>query len=562
MNGYYSPSLVALSIVIATLASYTALDLANRVGGTASSSRTAVLWLIAGAISMGSGIWSMHFIGMLAFHLPVPVAYDPSISSASLAIAIAVSAVALYTLRRPTWHLRHLLLGAVLMGIGISAMHYTGMMAMRMSPAIHYDPALFAASILIAFAASLAALAIAFWLRSSQSRFVIVAKLGSAVVMGFAITGMHYTGMAAARFAAGSICRAAGTGGITNATLVIAIGCFAVAIMGVTLILSTMDAHYAIKNARLAGSLQVAKDRADAALRENERITEELRAAQSELISSARRAGMAEIAVNVLHNVGNVLNSVNVSAGVIANRVRDSKLESLAQSVQMMNEHAADLGHFLTHDLKGQRLLGFLNKLHGVLLEERRAIAQELTSLTKSVDHIRDIVATQQTYAGAASNLLEPVLVNDLISDALLMNVGSITRHHIDIVQDIADVPPVLLDKHLVLQILINLISNAKHAMDAVPGNRHELTLRVDVAPGESRLQIAVRDNGEGIPPENLSKLFAHGFTTRKTGHGFGLHGSALAARNLGGALTAHSEGPGKGATFVLELPMKQAAAA
>jgi signal transduction histidine kinase len=338
--------------------------------------------------------------------------------------------------------------------------------------------------------------------------------------------------------------------------------------LSIAIAIATLAAYAALnlanRVARLAASLQIAKNQAEAAIRENVHLGEELRSAQSELIASVRQAGMAEVATNVLHNVGNVLNSVNVSADVIATRVRNSKLESLAQSVQLMNEHAADLGSFLAHDPKGQRLLGFMNKLQAVLAETRAAVTQELAALTKSVDHIRDIVATQQSYAGTMRNVSEPVLINDLLSDALLMNVGSITRRHIDIVRDVADVPPVLLDKHLVLQILINLIGNAKHAMDAMPDSKHELTLRVDVAgtPGQLRLRMAVQDNGEGISEENLRKLFVHGFTTRKAGHGFGLHGSALAARNLGGTLTAHSDGVGKGATFVLELPMKLAAAA
>ncbi len=563
MNGYYSSSLVALSIAIAILASYTALDLANRVSTAESTPRKASSWLGAGAISMGSGIWSMHFIGMLAFHLPTAVAYDLPITALSLIVAIMVSAIALFILRKPQLQLKNVLCGALLMGVGISVMHYMGMIAMQMSPRIEYDPALFMASVAIAVAASLAALWLASTLRRTHSRFAIAAKLGSAGVMGLAIAGMHYTGMAAARFAPGSICLAATADGIGNTTLAVIVGCLAFAILSVTLILSAIDAHFAIKNARFAASLQVAKDAADAALQQNERITRELREAQSGLVASARYAGMAEIATNVLHDVGNVLNSVNVSAGLIATQVRESKLEGFARAMQLMNQHSSDLGEFLTRDEKGRRLPDYLSQLLLALTAERERIAEETTALTKSVNHIRDIVATQQSYA-AAPTLLEPVLIADLLSDALRMNVGSMMRHRIAIVRQVADVPPVLLDKHLLLQILINLISNAKQAMDGAPDVRHQILLRASVhgAANQRRLRIAIEDNGEGIPPENLQRLFLHGFTTRKSGHGFGLHGSVLAAQAMGGTLTAHSDGVGRGATFVLELPLNAIAVA
>ena len=270
MFGYYSPSLVALSIAIAILASYTALDLANRVKEDASNPGKSWAWLAAGALSMGSGIWSMHFIGMLAFHLPTAVAYDLPITALSLLIAIAVSTVALAVFRQPDLRVKNVLACAFLMGIGIAAMHYTGMIAMRMSPPIAYDPVLFVASVLIAILASAAALWIAFILRKSFARLAIVAKLAGAGVMGLAIAGMHYTGMAAARFAPDSICLAAGAGGggISNTTLGLVIGGFAMAILSFTLVLSTLDAHFAVKNARLASSLQIAKDLADTALRE------------------------------------------------------------------------------------------------------------------------------------------------------------------------------------------------------------------------------------------------------------------------------------------------------
>jgi signal transduction histidine kinase len=288
--------------------------------------------------------------------------------------------------------------------------------------------------------------------------------------------------------------------------------------------------------------------------------TRELHEAQSELVTTARKAGMAEIANNVLHNVGNVLNSVTVSAGLIASSIRESKISGLGKAVQLLDEHLADLGTFVVHDPRGKALPVYLRKLVAILAVEKQGVAAELDTLTRSIDHIKEIVATQHTYSGASS-LLESVRIEDLLEDALRMNAASVTRHRIEMVKDFAAVPMLRLDKHLLLQILVNLLSNARRAMDGVLDRSHRIVLRMRVLElaDEHRLQIRVEDNGQGIAPENLVRLFTHGFTTRKNGHGFGLHSSALAAKEMAGTLTAHSEGPGKGALFSLELPMNLA---
>lgn len=259
MNGVYDLKLVALSVVVAAIASYTALDLAGRVSAT--RGRTSWFWLIGGAVSMGTGIWSMHFIAMLAFRLPIPLAYDIPITMLSMFSAMVVSGLALFVVRRPTMTTGNITAGATLMGVGICTMHYTGMAAMRMSPPIQYDPPLFIASVIIAIVASLAALWIAFQLRQKYSGSAILAKLGSAVVMGLAIAGMHYTGMAAAQFAPDSICLAAGsTGGMDNATLAVIIGLATLSILAITLVISAFDAQFAVHTAKLADSLQAANE--------------------------------------------------------------------------------------------------------------------------------------------------------------------------------------------------------------------------------------------------------------------------------------------------------------
>jgi C4-dicarboxylate-specific signal transduction histidine kinase len=227
-----------------------------------------------------------------------------------------------------------------------------------------------------------------------------------------------------------------------------------------------------------------------------------------------------------------------------------------------MNEHAADLGDFLSRDAKGRLLPGYLNQLVAALATERQSVVEELGSLTASVDHIKDIVATQQSYAGAAS-VVEAVQVRELLEDALRMNAGALEQHQVTVIREFADVPLLMLDKSRVLQILVNLIRNAEQAMDGVTEHSHQMTLRMGVAdpPDGRSLRIRVADEGQGIAPENLARLFVHGFTTRKNGHGFGLHSCALAAKEMGGTLTAQSDGLGKGAAFTLELPIKQVGA-
>ena len=285
-----------------------------------------------------------------------------------------------------------------------------------------------------------------------------------------------------------------------------------------------------------------------------EERTRELKDTQSELLDTARLAGMAEIATNVLHNVGNVLNSVNISADLLTRKLRTCKSIGLGKAVQMMNEHEHDLGDFITVDEKGKLLPGYLNQLVKALGAEQQSMTDELAQLTKSVDHIKDIVSTQQSYAGASS-LAESLNISDLLEDALRMNSGALTRHHVTVVKDFSDVPAVMADKHRLLLILINLISNAKYAMSNMDDRARKMTLGVKFI-DNSILQISVKDEGEGIAPENMTRIFAHGFTTRKDGHGFGLHSCALAAIEMNGHLSAYSDGPGKGATFTLEMPL------
>jgi PAS domain S-box-containing protein len=273
-----------------------------------------------------------------------------------------------------------------------------------------------------------------------------------------------------------------------------------------------------------------------------------------QLLGTSRQAGMAEVATSVLHNVGNVLNSVNISSTLVSDRVRKSKVANLFKVVAMLKEHAADLGAFLTSDPKGKQLPGYIGQLAEHLVAEQASVLEELKLLHQNIEHIKDIVVMQQSYA-KISGVVETVQITGLVEDALRMNLGALQRHGVEVLREYEDVPLMDVEKHKILQILVNLVRNAKYACDESLRIDKLLTLRV--TKNDGRVRISIIDNGIGIPPENLTRIFNHGFTTRKEGHGFGLHSAALAAIELGGSLNVHSDGEGKGASFTLELPFK-----
>ncbi|PTX94430.1 PAS domain-containing sensor histidine kinase [Opitutus sp. ER46] len=282
-------------------------------------------------------------------------------------------------------------------------------------------------------------------------------------------------------------------------------------------------------------------------------MEQELEQTQRDLVEASRVAGMAEVATGVLHNVGNVLSSLNVSASVITSGLRHSKADSLTRLAALLREHRADLGAFLSQDAKGRRIPEYLASVARHSLEERDRLLREIASLQKNIDHIKEIVAMQQAYA-TMIGVVEPLEPAGLVEDALRMNADPLARHEIAVRRDFAAVPAVSAEKGKVVQILVNLVRNAQLACDEARTTGKEITVRLRAAGG--RVQLSVIDNGVGIPAANLTRIFQHGFTTRARGHGFGLHSSANAAREMKGTLTVHSDGPGTGATFTLDLPV------
>ncbi|MDB6089836.1 MAG: hypothetical protein JWN85_2620 [Gammaproteobacteria bacterium] len=297
---------------------------------------------------------------------------------------------------------------------------------------------------------------------------------------------------------------------------------------------------------RLVGIDLDVTGRVEAAAREN--------VLQRQLRDASRQAGMAEVATNVLHNVGNVLNSVNVSANLVANGLKNSRVAGLARVVTLVEEHRSDLGAFVSSDERGKVLPRYLAELAKQLAADQMTALQELASLQGNIDHIKEIVAMQQRYA-KLSGASDTIDVTHLVEESLRINTSGFERHAVAIVLYFAKVPQITLDKHKFLQILVNILLIAKDACASAGTKR----VTISVGACETGVRVAVADSGVGIPPENMTRIFNHGFTTKKTGHGFGLHSGALAAQELGGSLRAESPGAGLGATFVLELPLEPA---
>jgi signal transduction histidine kinase len=971
MTGTYNVWLQLLSFVVAVIASYVALDMASRV--TSSAPKSAKYWLIGGATAMGTGIWSMHFVGMLAFSLPIPIGYDVTTTMLSMLIAILASGFALFTINRSVLTLTRLSISGIVMGIGIASMHYVGMAAMQMSPPIRYDTLLYVLSIVIAIGASIAALWITFHLRSDTVANVALKRVGAAVVMGIAIVGMHYTGMAAANFAPNSICLG-NPQQIGNLWMAITIGSCTLLFLAATMAISVFDSRLASSTAKLAqsvmaannqlkgeievrrqaedalqrtnaellemkmaaetanqakseflanvshelrtpltlilapleqllatGSLQedhrlqvervqrnallllnrvndildfskaeadkfdvrwsavnlcelipmligdvvpmaqakgcslachvdpaldaVATDRshfekillnllsnalkftpsggwirvevllaagdafelaivdsgigipsdklpllfnrfqqvdtsatrayggtgiglalvkelaellggevgvesepgkgsrffvrlprgtdrleslrgdgerpaatmptyADAMLRgarfreghvdtdsgspadavdnadrptvlvaddhpdmlayvsellagecnvltatngerawsmlQEQRVDllvsdvmmpevdgleltrrvkgsrnfshlpvilvtarggsdasvtglesgaddyiakpfspPELRArvraalrmaqVQSQLREKSREAGMAMVATGILHNIGNILNGVTVSSGLIQEQLQQSKIPRLQQVAQLLQEHVKDLPDFITRDRRGQVLPSYINELSAHLEGELSNLMTEVETLRSCTEHVASLIDMQQQFAVPHRDLREVIGADVLMERAYKLCANTLDMHDVQVVREFECTAGLMVDYHKVLQILLNLLGNARHAVrDRTNGERR---IRLRTTASGNMVRMEVMDNGIGIEAEHLPLIFNQGFTTKKDGHGIGLHSSANWARELGGRLTCHSAGPGEGAVFVLELPMAEQSA-
>ncbi|AIO37743.1 his Kinase A domain protein [Burkholderia cenocepacia] len=577
MHGTYNPPLVLLSLVIATLASYTALDLAAFIS-LLDNPRLKRAWLAGGAAAMGTGIWSMHFVGMLALSLPVPLGYALPDTGASLAIAVLVSYFALNVVTRARLNGGRLLGGGALMGAGIVGMHYTGMAAMRMEPGIRYDPVLFAASIGVAVIASTAALWMAQALRAQQARHATAQRVGAALVMGIAITGMHYTAMAAAHFAPDARCSAAN--GIDAPWLATTIALFTTATLIVTLLVSRFDARTTflrgmtdtlerlvrLRTAELETALRryeqttamlqrtrenmateiderrAAQARLEQEKDEQRRLLRELEETHVQLLQSEKLASIGQLAAGVAHEINNPIGFISANLNTLRTWVRTlldviaaheaamPQLEPRTRDALAAMRGAADL------DYVRDEIVTLIDESIDGALRVRR-IVQDLRDFSRPGSGEWSVV---DVHAGLESTL--NVVHNEL-------------KYKADIVREYGDVPHVECLPSQLNQVFMNLLVNAAHAIPA----RGVITIRTS-SDGD-QVSIAISDTGTGMTPDIVRRIFDPFFTTKPVGQGTGLglsvsHGIVERHR---GTIDVTSE-PGRGTAFCVRLPIRRAA--
>lgn len=314
--------------------------------------------------------------------------------------------------------------------------------------------------------------------------------------------------------------------------------------------------HMSLEDARDQLEVRVAgrtKDLCEANLKLRKEFEEKERL-NADMIKLSHQAGKAEIATGVLHNVGNVLNSINVSAGLVTETMQLSKLPSLKNVSELLSAQS-NVADFMANSERGKALPVYLEKLVGVLQSEQETAINELDSLGKHLEHVKTIVAMQQSYAGVSA-IKESISLDELIDDAEVLIESSLKKHRVVVVRDFAVLPKVKVEKQKLLQVIVNLLKNAKDA--TTEGRADDRLLKIETRiVNDDRLHISFTDNGSGIQQENLTKIFSHGFTTKSNGHGFGLHSCANAINEMDGNLSVHSDGPNCGATFLIDIPFQ-----
>ena len=302
------------------------------------------------------------------------------------------------------------------------------------------------------------------------------------------------------------------------------------------------------EHGQFQGLVCVAQD-----ITERKRMEEEKHQLHEQLLNASRQLGMAEVASGVLHNVGNVLNSIYVSIGVVTDLVRKSMVGDVGRISQLFDKHSEDLGSFISSHPKGKQIPAYLERLSEQLIEEKRLALLELERLCENAVHAQQCVAAQQDLA-KPSGMTELVCLSDLVEEALTVNQDILENASIEISKEFQELPQVYVDKHQILQILVDVIRNACQAMESVEVKRLIIRIKLINGPPDS-VCLEVQDSGIGIPPEDLTRIFGQGYSTKNGGRGMSLHSGSLMAKNMGGALRAQSNGIGHGAILFLDLP-------
>jgi len=518
MAGSYDYSEVARSVLIAIAASYAALDLAGRL--TTAQGRVRLAWLSGGGITMGIGIWAMHFKGMLALRLPVPVEYHWPTVLASLLVAILASAVALHVASRRKMSVVAALTGSIFMATGIAGMHYIGMAAMRLPAVTCFSALLVACSIFLAILFSLIALLMAFGLRE-ETRWSVPRRLGSATVMGLAVSAMHYTGMAAVSFMPASppaFSHAVSISPFANN----GIGTVTLIVIVAAMVTSSVDRRASAETQRLNQDLErrvVARtsqlEAVNQTLRkeivEREHAESALRETQRELAHVNRVLAMGELVASIAHEINQPLTGIVTNANFCLRQLAGSTTPNLDELQEAIREVVND----------GARVSEVISRI--------RALLKKDASARIELD------------------------INEVIQEALVLVRSEVNQNEVSLRTDLApDLPRVFGDRVQLQQVVINLIMNGIDAMRTIADRQRELLIKLAMHP--DGVLVQVQDSGTGLSPEYADRIFEPFFTTKPEGIGMGLSISRSIIESHGGRLWA-APGLEHGAVFQFTVP-------
>ncbi|BAY11910.1 MHYT domain-containing protein [Calothrix sp. NIES-2098] len=557
ITGVYDFRLLILSIAIALLAAYTALDLAGQV--RTSSGYARIGWLIGGAIAMGTGIWSMHFVGMLAFCLPIPVKYDVYTVLISILAAILASGSALFAIGQEVGGTLNLLGGSLLMGLGITTMHYTGMAAMRLSASIHYNYLLVGLSVAIAFIVSLAALWLAFHLPDRTTSAHRKQKIVSAIVMGAAIPIMHYTGMAATSFHVTAVADIPSVMTFDSSVLSTTIGIVTFAILGLALLISlettAIERTVALANLEreIAQRQQVEKLLQLEQARKLEQALKELQQTQAKLVHTEKISSLGQLVAGVAHEVNNPVSFISGNLSHAHQYVQD-----LIALLKLYYQQFPHPGMEIEKQIKTIEL--------EYLLED---LPKMISSMKLGTDRIKEIMESLRNFSRVDGTDKKAADIHQGINTTLMILQHRLkaqpNRPAIQVVKYYGNLPQVECYLGQLNQVFMNLLANAIDALEESNNDKsfthileHPNVITISTSSDDNYVTIAIADNGTGMAEEVRSQVFDAFFTTKVEGKGTGL-GLAISHEIItdihGGSLQCVSS-LGKGTEFIIQIPI------
>ncbi|MDZ8051579.1 MAG: MHYT domain-containing protein [Aulosira sp. ZfuVER01] len=556
ISGVYDFRLLILSVAIALLAAYTALDLAGQVRTSLGYAR--IGWLIGGAIAMGTGIWSMHFVGMLAFCLPIPVKYDVYTVLISILAAILASGCALFVVSREVMSIPNLLGGSLLMGLGITTMHYTGMAAMHLSASIHYNYLLVGISVAIAFIVSLVALWLAFHLPDRSTSAHRKQKIISAIVMGAAIPIVHYTGMAATSFHVTAVADISSVMTFDSSVLSTTIGIVTFAILGLALLISlettAMERTVALANLEreIAQRQQVEKLLQIEQARKLEQALQELQQTQAKLVHTEKISSLGQLVAGVAHEVNNPVSFISGNLSHAHQYVQD-----LIGLLNLYRLKFSNPGIEIEKQIKTIEL--------EYLLED---LPKMISSMKLGTDRIKEIMESLRSFSRVDGTDKKTADIHQGINTTLMILQHRLkaqpNRPAIQVVKHYGNLPQLECYVGQLNQVFMNLIANAIDALEESNSDKsfadileHPNVITISTSKDDGYVTISIADNGTGMPEEVRRRLFDPFFTTKVEGKGTGL-GLAISYQIItdihGGSLQCVSP-LGKGTEFIIQIP-------